>query len=108
MPKSTTRHDDNTAEVQEPPTKSRKSKASGGNGNIDTSNTQLDTALHSDTPPAPKSTPARKSAASRRASNGTKPITLLEDDPAIYEEDIAYTSSKADRDSSSLDDLDRA
>jgi len=111
MPKSTTRHDENTAEVQKPLAKGRKSKANGGNGNMDTPDTKLDTALHSDTtldtPPAPKSTSARKGAATRRASNGTKPITLLEDDPSVYQEDIAYTS-KADRDSSSLDDLDRA
>ena len=107
MPKSTTRHDDNTAEVQEPLAKGRKSKANGGNGNMDT----LDAALHSDTtldtPSVPKSSSARKGSASRRASNGTKPITLLEDDPSVYQEDMAYTS-KADRDSSSLDDLDRA
>jgi RNA polymerase primary sigma factor len=112
MPKSTTRHDDNTAEVQKPLAKGRKTKDNGGNGNMDTPNIELDTSLHSDTtldtPPAPKSTSARKGASARRASNGTKPITLLEDDPTIYEEDIAYTSSKADRDSSSLDDLDRA
>ncbi|MEP6776738.1 MAG: sigma-70 factor domain-containing protein, partial [Chloroflexota bacterium] len=111
MPKSTTRHDDNTAEVQKPLARGRKAKDNGGNGNMDTPNTEFDVALHSDTTldtaSAPESTSARKGASARRASNGNKTVSLLEDDPSVYEEDITY-ASKADRDSSSLDDLDRA